>query len=53
MIDALSNPPLQRSEWLEFNDAAKTARVTRLPMADEVPFPIEVQQVVKYYTQRM
>lgn len=53
VMDALANPPLQRPEWLEFNDTAKTARITRLPMADEVPFPIEIQQVVEYYTQHM
>lgn len=53
VMDALANLPLQRPEWLEFNESEKTARITRLPMADEVPFPIEIQQVVEYYTQRM
>ncbi|HEX2828515.1 MAG TPA: hypothetical protein VHP37_19330 [Burkholderiales bacterium] len=29
------------------------ARMTRTPSPDEVPFPVEVQQVVGYYATRM
>jgi len=30
-----------------------SARVTRLPQADEVPFPVEIAQVVEYYANRL
>lgn len=51
--ESLAAPALTRPEWIEINETAQSARVTRLPMADEVSFPVEVQQVVEYYTQRM
>ncbi|MBX3665006.1 MAG: 30S ribosomal protein S4 [Burkholderiales bacterium] len=53
VIEALAAPALERPEWLAFDEAKQSARVTRLPMPDEVPFPIEIQQVIEYYTQRM
>jgi len=52
-MDALAHPPLTRPEWIAFDEAARNARVTRLPMADEVPFPIAIQQVVEYYAIQM
>jgi len=53
VIEALAAPALERPEWLVFDETRKSARVTRLPMPDEVPFPVEIQQVIEYYTQRM
>ena len=53
VLDALTNLPLARPEWLAFNETARSAKITRLPMADEIPFPIAIQQVVEYYTQRL
>lgn len=52
VLDALANPPLSRPEWIRFDEASKRARVARVPAADEVPFPIEVQRVVAYYADR-
>lgn len=49
----LETPELQRPEWIGYDAATFTARVTRVPQADEVPFPIEVQHVVEYYAVRM
>lgn len=51
--ESLAEPSLQRPEWLRFDEAAFSATVTRLPAADEVPFPIEVQHVVEYYAVRI
>lgn len=53
VVEALAAPVLERPEWLAFDEAKQSARVTRLPMPDEVPFPVEIQQVIEYYTQRM
>lgn len=49
----LAEPALTRPEWLAFDETALRAEITRVPQADEVPFPIEVQQVVEYYAQRL
>ena len=46
-------PSLERPEWLNYDESTFTAKVTRLPEADEVPFPIEVQLVVEHYAKRM
>lgn len=53
VVDALNQPPLERPEWIRFDDANKQATIIRFPRADEVPFPIEVQRVVAYYADRL
>jgi small subunit ribosomal protein S4 len=53
VIESLKEPSLTRPEWLHFDDTTGTAQISRVPMADEVPFPIDVQQVVEYYAQRI
>ncbi|THF56860.1 30S ribosomal protein S4 [Pseudothauera rhizosphaerae] len=51
--ECLAEPALTRPEWLNFDEQAVSATVTRLPDASEVPFPIEVQHVVEYYAVRL
>lgn len=53
VIESLKEPALTRPEWIRFEEANHTAEISRVPMADEVPFPIDVQQVVEYYAQRI
>lgn len=53
VIEALAAPALERPEWIAFDEPTRTARVTRLPNADEVPFPIEIKRVVEYYANRL
>lgn len=53
VVEALAAPVLERPEWIAFDAATRSARVTRLPNADEVPFPIEIKQVVEYYANRL
>ncbi len=53
VIEALAAPVLERPEWLGFDDSKQSARMTRLPLPEEVPFPVEIQQVIEYYTQRL
>lgn len=49
----IANPSLDRPEWLSWDEASFTAKITRLPEADEVPFPIEVHLVVEHYAKRL
>lgn len=51
--ETLAEPALARPEWLAVDEAELSARITRLPQADEVPFPVEIAQVVEYYANRM
>lgn len=53
VAESLKEPALTRPEWLTFDEAQRSAQISRVPMADEVPFPIDVQQVVEYYAQRL
>lgn len=53
VMDALANLSLSRPEWIAFDESTKRATIMRTPMADEVPFPIEIQQVVEYYAGRL
>lgn len=52
-VESLETPALTRPEWINFDAAAHSATVTRVPAADEAPFPIEVQHVVEYYAVRL
>lgn len=51
--ETVAEPALTRPEWLEWDEAALKARMTRLPEADEVPFPVEIQLVVQHYATRV
>jgi len=51
--ESLEQPSLALPEWLAFDGQADAATMTRVPEADEVPFPIEVQHVVEYYAVRL
>ena len=53
LLESIEQPALARPEWLSCDGKAFSARVTRLPEASEVPFPVEVQHVVEYYAVRI
>ena len=53
VIETLARPALERPEWLQWNEAEHLIKVAHLPDADQVPFPIDVQQVVEYYSNRI
>lgn len=46
-------PALTRPEWLTVNEAEFSVTVNHLPDMADVPFPIEMQLVVEYYSQRV
>lgn len=47
-----AEPALIRPEWLQWEEATWSVRVNHLPSAPDVPFPVDMQQVVEYYAQR-
>ena len=49
VVETIAQPALTRPEWLNWDDKKFSATITRLPEADEVPFPIDIQLVVQYY----
>jgi small subunit ribosomal protein S4 len=53
VAETLVKPVLERPDWLQWHDAEKSTKVAHLPDADQVPFPVDVQQVVEYYSNRI
>ncbi|HWU82660.1 MAG TPA: 30S ribosomal protein S4 [Methylophilaceae bacterium] len=53
VLETLKDMPLTRPEWLSWDSQGLQARVTHLPAAEDVPFPVDVQQVVEYYANRL
>jgi small subunit ribosomal protein S4 len=50
---ALDSPREMQTSWLEINKAERSARVVALPDAGSVPFTVDVQLVVEFYSQRV
>lgn len=53
VMESLEKPALARPDWLNFVDAEKGVCVSRLPEAEHVPFPVDMQQVVEFYSNRV
>ena len=53
VLESLEKPSLQRPEWMRFDEDTKVARVAELPQPDSVPFPVEMQLIVEYYSKRL
>lgn len=51
--ESLLSPVLIRPEWLQWHADSFMVKVAHLPDADQTPFPIDVQQVVEYYSNRI
>lgn len=53
VLETLKDMPLTRPEWLVWDAQGQQARIMHLPVAEDVPFPVDVQQVVEYYANRL
>ena len=53
VIETLATPVLEAAEWVKRDATTGIASVVRVPDANEVPFPIEIQHVVEYYAVRL
>ena len=49
VIETLKEPSLARPEWLGWDESTRTVKVAHLPTMQDVPFVVDVQQVVEYY----
>lgn len=53
-VDAsLEDVRLARPDWIEFDETKKTATIKSLPKVDSVPFPLEIDLVIEYYSKRL
>ena len=47
---SLEKPPLSSTDWIGLDADKKTASVNSLPTIEAVPFPLDIQLVVEYYS---
>ena len=53
-VDAsLEDVRIARPEWIEFDEGKKAAVVKSLPKVDSVPFVLEIDLVIEYYSKRL
>lgn len=50
---ALGDVRIARPDWIEFDDGKKSATAKELPKSDAVPFPVEIDLVIEYYSKRL
>jgi len=50
---SLGDVRLARPDWIEFDEGKKVATVKELPKVDSVPFPLEIDLVIEYYSKRL
>lgn len=53
VVETLKALPLARPEWLSWDEQHNVVTVAHLPAMEDVPFPVDVQQVVEYYANRV
>lgn len=53
VIESVGNPSLRLPAYLTFDEKTLTGRMEALPMREDVPFDIEEQLVVEYYSPRL
>jgi small subunit ribosomal protein S4 len=50
---SLEDVRIARPEWVEFDESKTTATVKGLPKVDSVPFALEIDLVIEYYSKRL
>lgn len=50
LVDSLARFGPQRPSWLLLSDVDQSVQLTALPDETAVPFPIELRQVIEYYS---
>lgn len=53
ITSSLEELALTRPDWMEYDAPKLVCHVKALPTSDSVPFPVDVQLVVEYYSKRM
>jgi len=53
VVETVKEPSLTRPEWLTWTETPASSRVAHMPSPEDVPFEVDVQQVVEYYANRI
>jgi len=50
---SLEDVRIARPDWVEFDEGKTTSMVKGLPKVDSVPFALEIDLVIEYYSKRL
>ncbi|PKN47890.1 MAG: 30S ribosomal protein S4 [Deltaproteobacteria bacterium HGW-Deltaproteobacteria-17] len=50
---SIGQPSVSVPDWMEIDSTRKVARIRALPTPDSIPFEVDLQAVVEYYSKRM
>jgi len=50
---SVGQPSLSIPDWMEMDAARRVARIRALPSPESIPFQVDLQAVVEYYSKRM
>ncbi|MBC7659460.1 MAG: 30S ribosomal protein S4 [Chitinophagaceae bacterium] len=50
VVASLEQPALARPEWLGFDEGTKLTTIINNPSHESIPFPIEIGQVIEFYS---
>ncbi len=53
VTESLEEPTISCPDWIEVDGAKKVAKISSVPSSDSIPFELDLQQVVEYYSKRM
>jgi len=53
VVESLEKPALNRPDWLKWDEDKKVASIAELPGPGSVPFPVEMNLVIEYYSKRL
>jgi small subunit ribosomal protein S4 len=53
VVSTLEAPPLVRPAWMEFDEGKNVAKMQSLPAPDSMPFPVNLGDVIEYYSRRV
>jgi len=53
VVESMESPSLARPEWIDVDVSKKTAQVKSMPTRESIPFELDLQAVVEYYSKRM
>ncbi|MBN2724145.1 MAG: 30S ribosomal protein S4 [Deltaproteobacteria bacterium] len=53
VAESLESPTLSRPDWIDVDNGKKLTQVKSLPTVESIPFELDLQAVVEYYSKRM
>ncbi len=53
IVSTVEAPPIGRPTWIDLDQAKLTAKIIAMPDPTSMPFPVNVRDVIEYYSRRI